>query len=275
MTEHTPLPSRVQRLLLEAVGSKVAADLAAQPDTPLSLHLSHADRALLFHSLRRARPDIDAAAFWDSSTSVSTLEAWVGSPAEPDPESAIKRGDYRTERVALRELTPSDLDRLYHMAMEPSNAHRWRYQGRSLSPEDFRATIFSRSVLCQFAVVATNGQLVGCVTAYDADFLGGHCAIAAFGGGAHSAGRGAVAEGCGILIEYVLDHFPFHKIFLEMPEYNSRLLKGSMDGIAALEAEISDYYFFAGQRWSKQIYSITRHHWEGLISNHLPAWDLT
>lgn len=157
--------------------------------------------------------------------------------------------------------------------MEPSNAHRWRYQGRSLSPEDFRSTVFSRAVLCQFAVVSTAGSFAGCVTAYDADFLGGHCAIAAIGGSKTDAGRGAVAEGCGILLEYVFDHFPFHKVFLEMPEYNSRLLGKSLEGVAELEAEISAFYFFAGRHWSKCIYSISRTRWANLVSDHLPDWE--
>lgn len=270
--EATALPV-VHGLLREIVGPELAASVIDDQERPLLDRISHADLALLFHLVQRLRPDLAAAAFWDPSTSAATVEHWLanatGAGASPD----IIRGEYRTGRVVLREITPSDLDQLYRMAMDPSQAHRWRYQGRSLSPEDFRATVFSRAVLCQFAVVSASGQLAGCVTAYDADFLGGHCAIAAMGGGHHDAGKGALAEGCGVLLEYVFDHFPMHKVFLEMPEYNARLLGGSMEGIAALEGEISDYYFFAGRRWSKQIYSISREHWASVVSDHLPSWD--
>jgi RimJ/RimL family protein N-acetyltransferase len=164
----------------------------------------------------------------------SILESAAATQSQDSASSAgLVRGSYRTRNVRLRPLLERDLPALYVSALDPTQAHRWRFRGATPSPDHFRQTVFDPNVLAQYAVVEIDSDtLAGIVTAYGADLASGHCygAMLRVASAASGVRPGAVTEGFGIFLGYLFDHFDLRKIYLEVPEYNLSIVEG-LDGL--------------------------------------------
>ena len=250
-------------------------DFLDRLEQPIGSYLSHTERRVLAVALGQLLPGFDSSAV-SSNTTGEQILYWL---ERYDPESAptpLPRGAYRSRNCFLRVLTDSDLGPLYQSALEPSVAHRWRFRGSTPSPEAFRAALFSPDVLVQHAVVANKEPypLVGLVTAYEADHSGGHCFVAfhrtAQPANLRQATSGLLLEGLALLVEYIFDHFDFHKIYVELPEYNLSLISDTF--ILHQEGQLRDHFFAQGRHWDAYIFAAYRSEFADILSRFRPPW---
>ena len=165
--------------------------------------------------------------------------------------------------VRLRTLTPADFGPLYEAATAPSSGARWRFRGKTPSPEMFQATLFD-NVLAQFVVAGRNrSDCIGLVVAYNPDLACGHAAFGFYRVNCPSAPRGAMMEGAGLFIQYCFDSWPLRKIFIELPSYNGFLIETLVRlGVVKHEGKLCDYYFHNGKYCDLEHYSIARTTWQ-------------
>jgi len=118
-------------------------------------------------------------------------------------------------------------------------------------------------------------SLIGLVIAYEANHWAGHCYLA-FQRAAQPAEvrvdtKGLLTEGILLLVEYVFDHFAFHKVYFDVPEYNLSLMVGA--NLLKEEGIMRDHFFFAGRRWDNHVMAIYRSDFEPLAEAFHGGWD--
>jgi RimJ/RimL family protein N-acetyltransferase len=246
---------------------------------PLQRILSHSQLQILIYSAMQVVPGLERENF-HSGTTGEDLLYWLqrstadeaATSGEPIGRSSTQggrnelppRGSYRSASVTIRPLRETDLAPLYEAALDPRFAHRWRFRGTTPSPEAFRAHLFSDKVLAQFAVVplARPENTLGLAVAYDADLWAGHCfvGIQRAAGPRQEADRGLMIEGLLVFIEYVFDHFSFHKLYFEVPEYNRALIEGAP--VMRKEGTLRNHYYYGDRRWDQYLMAIHRDDWD-------------
>lgn len=240
------------------------SDLDGLDARPLKEVLSHGQLQALVLACRSVLPHISRDAFASNPT-VADLIHWAEGGTDSPLQSDIKRGSYRTATVHLRPLNEQDVWALYYAALEPRNAHRWRFRGRTPSPEEFRALLFGPATMAQFmAVESATLATVGTVVAYAPDLSAGHCSIA-IQRVAPSTGdstSGLMIEGFLIFVQYVFDHFGCTKLYLELPEYNRSLVGGGAGSLLELEGRLRDHHRYADRMWDQWIYAIYKERWD-------------
>lgn len=248
-------------------------DLAERLDEPIEEVVGHAQRRTLQLAFQLLVPDMPGEVFAAART-LADVHAWLANAAAAgrlDTGRRLRRTTYQTAEVRLRPLIDSDVGPFYVASLEPSVGHRWRFRGRTPSPEVFGRALFD-GVLAQFVVSPVGaGTAVGLVSAYHADVGAGFCYLAfqrAGGSNGSGATRGAMVEGALLFIQYLFDHWPLRKIYLEVPEYNEDLLRGFTGGILLEEGRFADHFFFDGRYWSLVTYALYRDAWESVAGTY-------
>lgn len=241
-------------------------DFENRLDEPLTNVFGHLQLQVLFYAVKQAKPDISRAALADPSTDGATLLYWLESlVGQPRTLRRRDRHDYRSSGAHLRPLTESDVMPLYHAALNPADAHRWRFRGRTPSPEMFHHSLFNDNVLAQYMVWANEPVApVALVSAYAADLVSGHCYLAVQRSAHVNRGehRGVPLEGALLFISYLFDHFDLVKIYLEVPEYNDWLVAGAAKDFLRLEGQLRGHYLFSGERYDQSIYALYKEDWD-------------
>lgn len=237
--------------------------LAVSPlDTPLPM-VPLFERMCVYSGLRVLCRNLPNEAI-TRDTSWEDVEFWIAnSPDESDP-SAITNG---RPRVHLRPICLEDIPALYNASLSPSSANRWRYRGRTVSPESFAIELWS-GVLCQFTVADNDtSKTLGLVVAYNADLSNGHC----YFGLQRVATRevpGGMVEGCAAFVSYIFENFPFRQIYCEIPTHNQALGRSLADLKIAQEiACYPDHHFGAMGYEDLRVYLIRRQVWIEFASN--------
>jgi len=154
--------------------------------------------------------------------------------------------------VQLRPLLPSDGEWCYGLMCGPAGT-RWRYRGRTPSPEVVMADLW-RGVFAQF-VVTDRGTLrpVGIVGLYNVATEAGRAhAFAVAEPGASS----LVVEGFGLLCSWGFSQFDLQRIFIEAPEFNVATF-ASLGDTAVVEGRLRNYEFWQGRYWDLFIMSLS------------------
>lgn len=155
--------------------------------------------------------------------------------------------------VLLRPLLPSDFEWCYALMCGPSGA-RWRYRGRTPSPEVVSADLW-RNVFAQFVVVDRElGTPMGLVGLYNVSLDAGRAHAFAVADPDRST---RVVEGFGILCAWAFEQHGFERIFLEAPEFNA-VTFASLGDAAVVEGRLRNYEFWRGRYWDLLIMSISR-----------------
>jgi RimJ/RimL family protein N-acetyltransferase len=170
-------------------------------------------------------------------------------------------------RVRLRPVLPQDTQALYVAATEPSQGFRWRFRGRTPSFDEFERTLFD-AVLAQYIVESDVGTGIGMVTLYNADLANGHAWFAFLRMTSSSrVASSAMIEGAAHFIDQCFRTWNFRKIYVQTPEFNQYLIDGLVtSGIATVEGELHDHYFYDGRYWSDIYASIDAAVWNKQLS---------
>jgi RimJ/RimL family protein N-acetyltransferase len=257
--------------LLATIRSGVAGfpdDFEDRLDEPLVKVFGHGQLQALVHACRAAAPDIAREALLSGATGRDLL-AWLERASlATDEGHAFRQGRYESADVRLRPLAEDDIAAIYFASLDPDSAHRWRYRGRTPSPEAFRQSLFTDAILAQFMVENRSDpeHAVGLVSGYNADLVSGHCYIALLrtdGALRRPQSAGLMVEGAILFIQYVFDHFELKKIYVEVPEYNQSLIQGA-DAVFKKEGDLRDHYVYRGRSWAQYLYACYREDWDGL-----------
>lgn len=174
-----------------------------------------------------------------------------------------------SRHTRLRPLTPPDYDELYVLAS--SGEIPWQWHGLPASPENFRETLWSRT-LVQFAISSRNGSddFAGLVTAYGANLAFGTCYMQML----LSPGFRSLAwpiEGAVLFLNYLFQKYPLRKVYAEattdtMPFFQSG--EGSLG--YTIEGHLRDHLFVNGRYVDLFILSISRDAWDRIAAAIVP-----
>ena len=256
--------------------------LLREPLSPVRQFVKHGELQILVLAAQQVGPHLAREGLEDAT--FADLVDWIAPhlserPADSQGQRTV-RGSYETINVSLAPLTDGDLGALYAAAINPRVSHRWRFRGRTPSPEEFRATLYKGS-LAQFMIKARSvgGEPIGLVSAYDADMISGHCYAAVqrtpHGTSNEAVGHGLMIEGVLTFVQYLFDHFSLRKIYFEIPEYNRDFLN-SDGGLLEQEGRLIEHQYYADRYWDLYTYALYRSKWEEiapLFRGDWPAGD--
>lgn len=169
-----------------------------------------------------------------------------------------------SSRVRLRAIREHDLPLLYEASFNPQTASRWRYRGRTIPIDEFASSLFDGTLAQYMVEMKETRTPVGMVTAYDENISGLNCKVAFVRCGDRQPGdSGAVFEGVMLLISHIFSHFPYRKIYAEVPAYNMSLLGPG----AEEEGVLREYYFHDGEFVDLHFISYSRASWQEMSKN--------
>jgi hypothetical protein len=155
---------------------------------------------------------------------------------------------------------------------------RWRYRGMTPSPDQWVRMIWD-GVLAQFLVVTRKSERpLGLVLVYRANMQDQFAYLGAARFGAHARSP-LMILGLALFVEYVFTCWPFHKLYLETPEYNYEQFAKSIQRYVKLEGRFHDHSYYGGRRWDQLVLALYRSTWrteaERLlrpeVTNHSPT----
>lgn len=168
-----------------------------------------------------------------------------------------------SRRVRLRPIIPNDYEYLYQLSVSPATNYRWRFRGTTPAPEKFAQDLWA-GVVAQFMMVGTaTGRPIGQVVAYNAQpenglaYIGVLCDDDALG-------SGVALEGLGLFITYLFQHWPFRKLYAELPEFSFASVASGLEKVFVEEGLLKDYVFYAERYWDVHIIALSRTSWKDL-----------
>ena len=220
--------------------------------------LTASDRKILRYLLKVSFPDV-APGYLAGLGTIGELRAFVES-REGQIIDRHERTSYATSSVYMRPVLPGDHEALYFAALEPSNAHRWRFRGRTPAFPEFSQSLGVGSLVeFVFASVDRNA-LVSYCSAYNYDPVAHHATFAVQRLDYDERFDTAVIESVALLLNYLFATFNLRKVFAEVPEYNLPVF-GIVDGVFEVEGARRDFYWHAGRYWEEITISTTCDAW--------------
>jgi hypothetical protein len=165
--------------------------------------------------------------------------------------------------VRLRSVLPQDVGYLYRLTTGSEVLWRWRLRGRTPSPSDFEAFLWTSSDLQFIVERLADGEPCGHVCSYQTDELGGSTKIAMVADGERRL-RHWPMEGAYLFFDHLFAAFPLRKLYFEVPEFNRRTLGSFLDRYTEEEGRLRDHAFAQGRYWDLVVAAMWRHHWEAL-----------
>ncbi len=161
-------------------------------------------------------------------------------------------GALSSRAVQLRPLLPSDGEWCYALMCGPAG-ERWRYRGRTPSPEVVAADLW-RGVFAQFVVMdRASGERAGLVGFYNVALDAGRAYAYAL---AEPDAAVYVTEAFGLLCHWGFSHHGFQRIFIEAAEFNLENF-ASLGDAAVVEGRLRNYELWRGRLWDLFILSLT------------------
>lgn len=154
-------------------------------------------------------------------------------------------------------IKPLDVGVLYEMAIDPRSGYLSRYRGATLSPEQFQSRIWDGS-FAQFVIEhRARAGVIGHVAAYDPHPSNGYCTISVIGS-REFAGSGLILEGLAVFVFYLLDLWPFRKIYAEVPGFAYHHFASGLQRYFREEGRLRNHHFALGRWWDVHILALYR-----------------
>lgn len=168
--------------------------------------------------------------------------------------------DLEGERVYLRPVDPADYPMLRAAETEGEAAVRWRYRGRTPSPDEWLQTLWS-GVLAQFIVVERQSDTpIGFVYAYRPSIEDGHChfAVMRFG---HVPPTPLMTFGLALFVDYLFHLWPMRVLYAEVAEFNYPQFRSGHGRFFEIEGCLKQHYCAAGEVWDLYLLAVHRDRW--------------
>jgi len=160
--------------------------------------------------------------------------------------------------VYLRQVGPEDYRLLRTAELSSHLGVRWRHRGASLSPEQWAQRLW-HSVLAQHLVIGHDDpNPIGLVSAYQANFQDGYAYLAAER--LQQRVSPLMVFGVALFVQYVFTCWDFHKLYLEVAEYNAGRFRSGR--LFETEARLREHLWYRGRRWDQLILALARHGWK-------------
>jgi hypothetical protein len=182
-----------------------------------------------------------------------------GALADGGP-SSFRVPPLRGRHVFLRPVAPDDYRFLRAAELGGELAVRWRLRGASASPEQWAQNLW-QSVLAQYLVVgAREPTPLGLVAVYQPNHRDGFAFLAAERFGPPRPVP-VMMFGVALFIEHVFRCWNFHKLYLEVPEYNVSQLASGIGRLFTLEGRLREHLWYDGRRWDQIVLALYRDTW--------------
>lgn len=176
----------------------------------------------------------------------------------------------RGRHVYLRPLLPGDYAFVSAAELSGELARRWRFRGATVSPERWAQATWE-AALAQFLVFgATSQRPLGLVVVYRPSFQDGHACLAAETFQVQSRGP-LMILGIALFLDYVFTCWNFHKLYLEVPEYNLPAIASGLGNILVLEGRLQKHWWYGGRQWDQLILALYRDRWVDAAPRFLSA----
>lgn len=163
--------------------------------------------------------------------------------------------------VFLRVINPQDYQLLRSAELGGDLGVRWRYRGSTVSPEQWAQSLW-QGTLAQYLVVGVEDpNPLGLVTAYQANFQDGYAFLAAEALGARHPSP-LMMFGIALFIDYVFTCWNFHKVYLEVAEYNAPQFGSGIGRMFEQEGRMREHLWYGGRRWDQLLLAIYRDTWQ-------------
>ncbi len=162
---------------------------------------------------------------------------------------------HHQDGVRLAPVEPRHYPELYRWAISPDSGFRWRFGGATPGAEKFVEALWE-GVLCQFLAIDSAGRLHGLEVCYSADHRNG-TAYLAVQGNPDLTGSGAMI-GFVLLVDHLFEHWPFRKLYAEIPGYNEQEFGRSISRHMESEGRLKDHVFHRGKYWDLAFFALTR-----------------
>jgi RimJ/RimL family protein N-acetyltransferase len=173
----------------------------------------------------------------------------------------------RGRQVYLRAVLPGEYEDLYLRETSGAVASRSGLEGATPAFEEWARQRAAGS-LARFVVLgADDHRRLGLVFLFNADMRNGHAHL---GVSSFDATRPSplVMIGCGLLIEHAFSCWPFHKLYLDVADYNLDQFASGIDRLFAREGRLTEHHYLEGRRWDHHILAISRERWRRYWSRH-------
>lgn len=160
----------------------------------------------------------------------------------------------------LLPLTQADYGRLYDLYTSAPLIETWRLRGVTPSPEEFVQFLWD-AVLVQFVVDTGDGDFVGLVTAYKANFRNGHAYIAAIADPEYQR-SGIVVEATALLVNYLFRNWELRKVYAEVLEVNYTQFEMGSRTIFDVEGRLTEHEYVGGDYQDLLVLAVTREKWK-------------
>jgi RimJ/RimL family protein N-acetyltransferase len=185
----------------------------------------------------------------------------------PRPADAVPRLEGR--HVRLRAITAADYPYLLDLQMAPEQLVRWRYRGRTFSPEQMLQSLW-QSVLCQFLIVRhDNAEPSGLVIAYNPEFRHQYAYLAMIVPPDNEL-AGWTFEAMAIFISHLFESFGFRKLYLEMIEFNYERVASGAGTLFHIEGCLRNHEYHLGRLWHQYLLAIYADEWGASIAEVAP-----
>lgn len=163
--------------------------------------------------------------------------------------------------VFLRVVNPDDYRFLRSVELSGELGVRWRYRGSTVSPEQWAQGLW-QGTLAQYLVVGVDDpNPLGLVAVYQANYQDGYAFVAGEGFGI-SRPSPLMMFGLALFIDYVFTCWNFHKLYLEVAEYNAGQFSSGIGRLFDLEGRLRQHLWYDGRRWDQLILAIYRDKWQ-------------
>ena len=172
--------------------------------------------------------------------------------------------------VQLRPVMPDDYRFLRLLDGQSELGVRWRFRGTTPSPEEWARSIW-QMVLAQFVVVRVNDhEPIGLVMVYKPSFQDKHAYLGAARFNLRERSP-LMVLGTALFVEYVFTCWDFHKLYLELPEYNLSQFAQGLDRLFVVEGRLREHFWYDGGLWDEVILALYRTTWREQATRVLAA----
>ena len=136
----------------------------------------------------------------------------------------------------------------------------WAFEGQVLDEEGSALSHLGSQDLVDDEPKARSGIAPEIWAAYNADLRNGWTYVAAvrFTPGSQTS---EFVEGGSLFLDLVFDSWPFHKVFLEVPEFGVDQTLEGLEHLFEREAVLKQRSFYQGRYWDQHVYSLTASRW--------------
>jgi RimJ/RimL family protein N-acetyltransferase len=164
--------------------------------------------------------------------------------------------------ITLRQVTEDDLPFLFGLFVDPCRSHLWMC-GRTVHDERsfHEAWIgWSTGMMGAKYLVEAANRPIGLVFDYDRTIIDGFTKVTALLN-EESVGLGGGVVATGLLVDWLFQHLPLRKVYMEVYSYNRPVVRMLRKAGLLEEGQLRGARFWNEEYWDVHIFAVERRGW--------------